>query len=62
MHRLDDKIVIITGAASGQGKAAADLFAREGATVIVADFNDEASWWPRQSPNRETKPRSITST
>ncbi len=39
MNRLQEKIVVITGAASGQGKAAALLFAREGATVIVADFN-----------------------
>lgn len=41
MDRLKDKVAIITGAASGQGKAAALLFAQEGATVIVADFNNE---------------------
>lgn len=41
MDRLKDKVAIITGAASGQGKAASLLFAQEGATVIVADFNDE---------------------
>lgn len=37
MGRLDDKIVIITGAARGQGEAEARLFAAEGATVVVTD-------------------------
>ena len=35
--RLQDKIAIVTGAASGIGKASAALFAAEGATVIAAD-------------------------
>lgn len=39
MSRLDDKISLITGAASGLGKAAAITFAKEGAAVIVADLN-----------------------
>jgi NAD(P)-dependent dehydrogenase (short-subunit alcohol dehydrogenase family) len=38
--RLKDKVAIITGAGSGQGKAAAILFAREGATVIIAEWNE----------------------
>jgi NAD(P)-dependent dehydrogenase (short-subunit alcohol dehydrogenase family) len=37
--RLTDKICLITGAASGIGKASAFLFAAEGATVIVADLD-----------------------
>lgn len=40
--RLQDKIAIITGAAAGQGRAAAELFAAEGATVVVADTNEES--------------------
>jgi 3-oxoacyl-[acyl-carrier protein] reductase len=39
--RLRDKVAIITGAASGIGRATALLFAQEGAKVVVADVNDE---------------------
>ena len=35
--RLQDKVVLITGSAGGMGKAAAELFAREGASIIVTD-------------------------
>jgi NAD(P)-dependent dehydrogenase (short-subunit alcohol dehydrogenase family) len=37
--RLEGKTAIITGAGSGQGRAAAVLFAKEGASVVVADVN-----------------------
>jgi len=40
MGRLDGKIALITGAASGLGKAASFAFALEGAAVAVADFNE----------------------
>lgn len=40
--RLKDKVAIITGAGSGQGEAAAILFAKEGAKVVVAEWNEEA--------------------
>lgn len=36
--RLEDKVCIITGAGVGIGRAAALLFAREGAKVVVADI------------------------
>ena len=36
--RLDGKVAIVTGAASGIGKAAVELFRREGATVVAADI------------------------
>lgn len=35
--RLQDKVALITGSAGGMGKAAAELFAREGASIIVSD-------------------------
>ena len=39
--RLEGKVAVITGAASGIGLATARLFARHGATVVVADLDDE---------------------
>ncbi len=41
--RLKDKSALITGAASGIGKAIALRFAREGARVAIADLNKEAA-------------------
>jgi NAD(P)-dependent dehydrogenase (short-subunit alcohol dehydrogenase family) len=43
MGRLDDKVCLITGAASGLGRVAAERFAAEGATVVVADVGDGAA-------------------
>jgi 3-oxoacyl-[acyl-carrier protein] reductase len=40
---LPDKVALITGAASGQGRAAALLFGSHGARVVVADVNDEGA-------------------
>jgi NAD(P)-dependent dehydrogenase (short-subunit alcohol dehydrogenase family) len=40
--RLANKVAIITGSASGMGQAAAELFASEGASVVVTDINAKA--------------------
>ncbi len=40
MNRFTHQVVLITGAGSGIGRAAALSFAREGAQVVVADINE----------------------
>ncbi len=40
--RLQDKVAIITGSAGGMGQAAAELFAREGASVVITDIATDA--------------------
>jgi NAD(P)-dependent dehydrogenase (short-subunit alcohol dehydrogenase family) len=39
--RLEGKVAVITGAASGIGRAAVDLFVSEGARVVAADIQDD---------------------
>jgi NAD(P)-dependent dehydrogenase (short-subunit alcohol dehydrogenase family) len=40
--RLKDKVAIVTGSGAGMGKAIATRFCSEGASVIVADVNEDA--------------------
>ena len=40
MGRVDGKVAIVTGAASGMGRADAQLLAAEGARVVLADLNE----------------------
>ena len=40
--RLENKVAIVTGSASGMGLEEAKAFAREGAKVVIADLNAEA--------------------
>jgi NAD(P)-dependent dehydrogenase (short-subunit alcohol dehydrogenase family) len=40
--RLADKVTIITGAGGGMGRVASQIFAKEGARVVVAEFSEAA--------------------
>ena len=52
-QRLAGKVAIVTGAASGIGKAGARLFASEGAEVVVADINQHAGRAVSEAINAE---------
>lgn len=43
MSKLENKVAIVTGAASGMGKSIAQLYAKEGAKVLLADFNEDGA-------------------
>lgn len=42
MSKLDSKTAIITGSAGGMGKQIAEIYAKEGAKVVIADFDEKA--------------------
>src|SRR6266536_2194036 len=50
---LQDKVALITGAASGIGRASAQLFARQGAKVVGADITQAAGEEAAQSIRAE---------
>lgn len=43
MGLIKDKIAVVTGAGSGIGRSIANLYAREGAQVVIGDINQEAA-------------------
>jgi NAD(P)-dependent dehydrogenase (short-subunit alcohol dehydrogenase family) len=60
MGRLDDKVALITGGASGMGKVASHLFAREGAKVVLTDVADEAGGGCCSGNPRPGRARGVT--
>lgn len=48
-----DKVAIVTGAASGIGKATAELLAQRGASVCIADINKDAAKLVAQAINKQ---------
>ena len=57
MGRLDDRVIIVTGGAAGIGRAFAEGFVREGASVVLADINgaaaEQAAAWSLQQVPRQ---------
>ena len=43
MGKLEGKVAVVTGAASGLGRASALRFAKEGAAVVAADLNSQGA-------------------
>ena len=56
--RLSNKIAIVTGAGSGFGEGIARTFAREGASVVVNDLDEEKGRRVANSINRRATGRS----
>ena len=50
---FENKVAVVTGAASGIGRAAARLFAKSGAAVMLADSHGQAAVEAAETLNRQ---------
>ena len=48
-RRLEGTVAFVTGAASGNGRAIALRYAREGAAVVCADIREDPDWLATRS-------------
>ena len=65
MGKFTGKVAFVTGAASGIGRAAALAFAREAASVVVADMSEQGNRETVRTPRRtsaSTPSAPVTST
>ncbi|XP_020864046.1 dehydrogenase/reductase SDR family member 6 isoform X1 [Phascolarctos cinereus] len=60
MGRLDGKVIVLTAAAQGIGRAAALAFAKEGAKVIATDINESKLQELNEHPGIQTRVLDIT--
>jgi 3(or 17)beta-hydroxysteroid dehydrogenase len=57
MKRVTEKIAIVTGAANGISRASAELLAREGATVVMTDIDQEQGVRVLDEPRCRSRPK-----
>ncbi|NNG02911.1 MAG: glucose 1-dehydrogenase [Inquilinus sp.] len=57
--RLKDKVALVTGAGSGFGEGIAELFAREGARIVVVDLNADGGRRVAETINAEAPDRAV---
>ncbi|XP_046504837.1 3-hydroxybutyrate dehydrogenase type 2 isoform X7 [Equus quagga] len=60
MGRLDGKVIVLTAAAQGIGRATAIAFAREGAKVIATDINESKLQELEKYPGIQTRVLDVT--